>query len=202
MKTLHLAQYIVNECQQYGQITPLKLQKLLYYIKAWGEVAGKKLLKAPFKKWDYGPVNPEVYHAYKEYGRKPIPFMKVPKNPTGKEKKLIDFISTCYAQFNAVTLSAMTHEEKPWQETPKDKVISVRLMKEFYRKQPFAGNFPFDPDRGPFYPVDSDSSHAFTMDMSEEEAEQVKTYSSYRSYLEHIQKASGEYKEWRNHLLA
>lgn len=202
METLQLAQYIVNRCQRYGTVSPLKAQKLLYYVKAWGHVAGQLLVPGGFEKWDHGPVNRDVYHAYKQYGEEPIPFLKVPKEPKGEKKKLIDFISTCYAQFNALTLSSMTHEEEPWIRTPKNEFIPVALMRAYYREQPFARNFPFDPDRSPFYPVDSDAGHTFTLDMSEQEAEQAKTYASYRDYVVHIERASGEYEKWRSSLLA
>jgi hypothetical protein len=96
----------------------------------------------------------------------------------------------------------MTHEEAPWKQTPQNGLISPVLMRAYYREQPFAQNFPFDPDEGPFYPVDSDAGHAFTLDMSPEEAEQAQTYASYRDYVKHIEQASGEYKKWRSTLLA
>ncbi len=194
---LHLAQYLVNECVKFGSVTPLKLQKLLYYVKAWGHVAGYALVQEHFHKWNYGPVNTQIYHAFKEYGDQPIPQKHVAMEPTGPEKELIDVISTCYAQYNAVTLSAMTHKEDPWRDTSKDQVIPAALMQAFYQKQPFAKNFPFDPDKGPFYLPETDVSAAFTMDMSEEEADQVTTYSSYRAYLQHLNEVSVEYDRWK-----
>lgn len=202
METLHLTQYIANECQRYGPVTPMKLQKLLYYVEAWGQVAGCTLIGVPFEKWEYGPVNPEVYRAYKSHGREPIDYVEVPHVPTGQRKELTDFIATCYAQHSALALSAMTHREDPWRQTPKNAVIPTALMRRYYSRQPFAQNFPFDPNRGPFIPVDSDAQRVSTMDMSEEEARQVRTYASYHEYLRRIQQARGEYKQWYNELLA
>lgn len=198
MEKLHIAQYLVNRFgNEPGGVTPLKLQKLLYYVKAWGLVADHNLVPdASFEKWPYGPVDPVVYKVYKAYGRAPIPFMENVPQPRGKQRQLIDFIGTCYAQFDAITLSAMTHKEDPWQVTPSGEIIPEQLMKSYYAKRQFAKNFPFDRYSKPFYPVESDFGHAFTMDMSEEEAEKVSVYPSFQAYLNHIRKASGKFDEW------
>ena len=55
-----LPHYILATYADY-KITPLKLQKLLYYAKVWGIVAGEELYQGEFKKWTHGPVNTEVY---------------------------------------------------------------------------------------------------------------------------------------------
>lgn len=196
-----VAQYLVNECSRYGPVTPLKLQKLLYYVKAWGTVAGKKLVPGSFEKWDYGPANPEVYSTFKQHGRDPIPKHACP-SPRGKKKQLVDFISICYAQYDAVTLSRMTHKEEPWRETPSNAVISEDLMRDYYSNHPFARNFPFNPNEGPFYPVGSGTEYGFTLDMNESEAERITTYDSFSEYLSHIQRATDEYNEWRDSFLA
>ena len=41
MNPVHLAQYLVNRFGNIpGGVTPMKLQKLLYYVKAWSLVDG------------------------------------------------------------------------------------------------------------------------------------------------------------------
>lgn len=203
MQLLYLAQYVVNKSSEFGPVTPMKLQKLLYYVKAWGLVADHELVPADFEKWDYGPVNPWIYQRFKQYSRDPIPYMDVPPQyaPTSHSKELADFITVCYSQFNALTLSAMTHKEAPWKNTAKNQVIPEDLMHSYYSQRKFAENFPFDPDKGPFYTVESDLSHAFSMDMTQEDAERARTFESYRSYLHHLQKASGEFHDKFNRLL-
>ena len=203
MQVLHLAQYLVNTFSpsSAGGITPLKLQKLLYYVKAWGLVAGRPLVPAPFRRWRLGPVNPDVYDAFKEYGGEPIPYMETVEEPRSEAKRLIDFIGTCYNPFSAVTLSAMTHKEDPWLETKPDEVIAEALMRAYYGEQPFALNFPFDPERSPFYPVQSDFGHAFTMDMDRRSKKDLVTYASYTAYLEHLQRASQDFDEWFSPLM-
>lgn len=69
MKITHAAYYIIENYHSIqGGITPLKLQKLLYYLKVWGIVSGKELLESgQFKAWKNGPVNSYVYHQYNMY---------------------------------------------------------------------------------------------------------------------------------------
>ena len=70
MKPIDLAYYILNNYQEAskGGITPLKLQKLLYYIYVWGIVSNNKIIDAKFQKWSYGPVIKEVYQEFSSFG--------------------------------------------------------------------------------------------------------------------------------------
>ena len=50
-------------------MTNLRLQKLLYFAQGWHLARfGRPLFDASIEAWPYGPVVPEVYRAYKEYG--------------------------------------------------------------------------------------------------------------------------------------
>lgn len=202
--TLSVAYYIVNiQARNGAKITPMKLQKLLYYVKAWGLVAGIPLFSGVFKKWEYGPVNEYVYRAFKGFKGDPIPVQATNQQgePKREKKKLIDFITQCYGQYDAFALSAMTHKEDPWLLTQPNAVIQNGLIKSYYSNQPFAKNFPFDPVNHPFYPLQSDLSSAFTMDMSVEDAEKVTVYPSYQDYLNHLKRANGDFEQWFNRLL-
>lgn len=58
------------------EITPLKLQKLLYFAHGWHLVLdseGTPLLNESIEAWRYGPVVPSVYHEFKNYRDEPIP---------------------------------------------------------------------------------------------------------------------------------
>ena len=72
-----LVQYIIGRAQAYGDVTPMKLQKILYYVKAWSLVDGHPLVHADFEKWDYGPVNRQLWKQFN--GSAPIP----PKSGAG-----------------------------------------------------------------------------------------------------------------------
>lgn len=55
------------------KITPLKLQKLLYFCYAWyAGNTGEELFPEDIEAWQYGPVIPEVYREFRECGRDPI----------------------------------------------------------------------------------------------------------------------------------
>lgn len=55
-------------------VTPMKLQKLVYFAHGWWlGVTGKPLIAEQVEAWQYGPVVPSLYEATKEFGNQPIP---------------------------------------------------------------------------------------------------------------------------------
>lgn len=49
-------------------LSPLKLQKLIYLIYAHGLSEGEKFFNIKFNAWKYGPVCEEIYQEFKSYG--------------------------------------------------------------------------------------------------------------------------------------
>lgn len=124
---------IEDMCGIAEYITPLKLQKLLYYIQGLSaKVYGKPAFDNPFYAWSYGPVVSDVYQVYK--GRNPI------MTPTDSIKiseglnKIIDIVISSYGQIEAEKLIDLTHQEEPWINTPKDHIINFDLIKEYFEK--------------------------------------------------------------------
>lgn len=192
MKISHLAYYIIEEYSSVqGGITPLKLQKLLYYTKAWGTVSGGLKVDWQFKAWKNGPVNGYIYGKYKENGNQPIPIESKAAPVPDKKKKIIDFILESYAHFGALTLSAMTHEEAPWKQTAKNDVISDNLIQEFYSTQPFAKNFPLK-DSKPYYPVYTDFMYSFIFDFQEGDQAKEITFDSFEDYKQMMKQSKRE----------
>ncbi len=164
-------------------VTPMKLQKLLYYIKAWGLVSSDLYVPDAFKKWEYGPVNTKVYHSYKGFANSPIPPAEnVQYDFSESEKQFIDFILDCYSPLNAISLSTMTHSEDPWIETPKNQTISESKMKAYYSGLSFAKNFPIDLYNKPFHPVLTLLDYSFTTDMKSGKTEDIMVYPSFAEY--------------------
>lgn len=196
MDILALSNYVVRQFSQQSPdgITPMKLQKLLYYIKVWTLVAEQELVPAGFEHWDFGPVNREVYDSYKQYGKGIIDSNQLDNiNINEPERKLVNFIVENYIKFDAFTLSAMTHMEKPWRETQRNDIIPNDLIKSYYREQYFAKNFqPFDLNNNNFYPL---NNHSFTIDMSEEDAREITKYSSYEDYKHDLSAAEENFNE-------
>ncbi len=200
MDIIALSQYVVRQFSQQscGDITPMKLQKLLYYIKVWTLVARQDLVRADFEHWEYGPVNREVYNFYKQYQSLAIDPSQIEDVAINKsEKDLVDFIVENYIGFDAFTLSAMTHTEEPWKQTQSNNVILDELIKSYYCQQSFAKNFqPFDLFGNSFYPLDN---YSFVIDMTEKDAKEITKYPTYESYKQALRDAKQSFEEkWLN----
>lgn len=130
------------------ELTPMKLQKLMFYAQSWS----LKIYDAPifddfFAKWRYGPVIPSLYHKVKMYGANNITSMIVdfkieggnlfsiqPTVPDSdiKINALVDKIAEVYGELRGTQLSFLTHQPgTAWYRTEKDSsVITNDLLKE------------------------------------------------------------------------
>jgi len=120
-------------------MTNLKLQKMLYYEQGFHlAYFGTPLFEESIEAWMYGPVVPAVYNKYKGNGKNGIPSDGSPIELTGeKEEALFAEVYRVYGRFSAIGLMEMTHNEKPWLETPtgEGNVIPVDLMKSFFKSR-------------------------------------------------------------------
>lgn len=191
MDKFKLASYIAGKYP--GDITPLKLQKLIYYCYVWQLVAGEKKFEATFEAWTHGPVEPEIYSIYKRYGGKPIPG----KKNIFTISPLLDFIMDSYAVYTAIELSKTTHLESPWKKYKSSGgVIPDYEFINFYGNQAFAKNFPLG-SSSIYYPPKTSGHFSFTFDM---EKEYVPEFQSLENYLESFssekERLSGVLKEY------
>lgn len=108
-----------------ADLTPMKLQKLLYFAQGWHlEHYRVPLIDDFFARWTYGPVIPSLYHDFKEYGAGQIADYGghivleggsyVKKRPIVPDEdvstwQLVDAIINTYGGFNGPQLSALTH---------------------------------------------------------------------------------------------
>jgi len=116
-------------------ISNLKVQKLLYYAQGFHlAFYGKPLFSEAIKAWAHGPVVPQVYHLYKEFGYQPIPVERVSLDASSAEvRELLDQVWSVYGQFTATKLESMTHNEPPWMNTPQSEAISHEAMTKFFK---------------------------------------------------------------------
>lgn len=116
-------------------ITNLKLQKLLYY--AQGFCLAKMdtpLFEEDFLAWEHGPVIRKIYDKYKANGANGIKYEEDFKVDIDFEtEKILEEVYEKYGQYTAWKLRNMTHEEKPWQETPRNEVISKDRIEEYFK---------------------------------------------------------------------
>jgi uncharacterized phage-associated protein len=133
-----VANSLLSECEDRGiQVTPMKLQKLLYLAHGYYlAVAGEPLTDEDFEAWQYGPVSPTIYHDLKDQGANFVPpgrrisytywndkggidhsTPEVPKIDS-KAWRIIDFVLDTYGAKSAVYLSDLTHKVgSPWERT-------------------------------------------------------------------------------------
>lgn len=137
MTAHEIASYFVSLVDEEAgdSISNLKVQKLLYYAQG-GFLAfhDKPLFSEAIKAWAHGPVVPQVYHEYKQYGAGPIPVEPVDlKLYPAEVREILDEVNTVYGQFTASKLRAMTHAEPPWRDTPQNETITHEILKEFFK---------------------------------------------------------------------
>lgn len=101
-------------------ITPMKLQKILYYICVkYVQDTGGLPISEHFEVWKYGPVLSSVYAEFKPFGSQPITSYAL--NAKGKAKIVDESCNPCLAacidyvwnklkRYSGVELSERTHE--------------------------------------------------------------------------------------------
>jgi uncharacterized phage-associated protein len=133
-----VAQYIL-EVQ--GEMTAMKLQKLVYYSQAWHTVwADDNLFENRIEAWKDGPVCPDLW---KEHANS-FKVSRIDKGDSDKlnkrEKKSIKQVLEFYGKRSAQWLSDLTHSEDPWLDARRDTKpgarsnapITPRAMQEYY----------------------------------------------------------------------
>jgi len=143
-------------------VSPLKLQKLLYYQQAWHMVffgRDNQLFNVAPQAWVNGPVYPEIYFQYKDL----VPGMCEHLHPvhfdssedtilediaalakslklSDEEIRLFDSVVNLYGAKTQNQLILVTHSELPWCEKreglypfqPSNRVISLDTMYNYY----------------------------------------------------------------------
>ncbi len=132
------SQKMVDEGVAEG-VTPLKLQKFLYFGQSASlALYDKKLFKEDIEAWKYGPVVPTIYHKFKVKPNHPI------QNVSGAYKKITDkgtqeFIKgiwELFDKYSAGELVEITHNHAPWKtfyKEGKNVVIPVEILRDYYK---------------------------------------------------------------------
>lgn len=127
-------------------ISPLKLQKLLYYCQAWHyTIFNERLFDENIEAWAHGPVVPSQYRRFAStprYANINTEEIHIDEfHLSSKSEELLEEIMELYGEHSAYYLEQLTHKERPWKETrgelppeaASDKVIPLDLMKEYYQ---------------------------------------------------------------------
>lgn len=124
-----VADWLLNQ----SPMTNKKLQKLCYYVYCWyivfnndieailsnNEHKIKVLFSEPFQAWIHGPVSPQLYRKYKDFGCNEIP--RVISKPLVEEEleSLFQQVWDVYGSLNANELEMLSHSETPWKKARK-----------------------------------------------------------------------------------
>lgn len=113
MSTAHdVASYILKKK---GQMTTMKLQKLIYYCQAWSLVwEDRPIFDEKIQAWANGPVVPALYGYHK--GLFCIDTWSVgdDRNLKPEDKTTIEAVLDFYGEKSSQWLSDLTHQEPPW----------------------------------------------------------------------------------------
>lgn len=133
-KIEHTVEYLLEQCED---VTPLALQKALYYIQGFHYAFyGEFPFSEDCEAWVHGPVYREIFEKYRVYRYDPIK-KKVPVDFSGfpsTEKAIMDSVIKNVCCYSAKVLEMFTHSETPWLETrgnlPLEAASNKRIQKE------------------------------------------------------------------------
>jgi uncharacterized phage-associated protein len=133
-----VAECLINFASQSPEndMTNMKLQKLLYYVQGTClALHGQRMFAQDIEKWQYGPVVPDAYHAYKGYGSQVIDRQE-PIDFAVLDPRQYDVLTNVYeffGQFSAIKLMNLTHEESPWNSVAMNDVIPIEIIHDFFK---------------------------------------------------------------------
>lgn len=111
VSVIDVATYIL---QKKGEMTTMKLEKLVYYCQAWSLVWDEApLFEEPIEAWANGPVVRELF----EHHRNQFKISSLPGDSTklsAIQKETIDSVLNFYGDKSSQWLSDLTHMEDPW----------------------------------------------------------------------------------------
>lgn len=131
------------------EVTPLTLQKLLYYIQGnYVAIYDKPLFDAPCEAWVHGPVYRNVYNLFRDFKYNPIdddrfvPLKESALPLTPEAKEVVDRVLDTFGMYSGKVLESITHKEVPWLDARKGFLpdetshaeISLDAMKAYFKK--------------------------------------------------------------------
>lgn len=98
-------------------LTPMKLQKLMFFAQSWYlKKYQKTLIEDTFVRWQYGPVIPSIYYEFARAKGDVIVTLavdafgeKIPADLSDLDEQFLDKIVEVYGGYSGWQLSEMTH---------------------------------------------------------------------------------------------
>ena len=151
-RPLTIANYFILLSLQEGKlVTPMKLQKLIYFAHGFYLAQhGNPLINETVQAWKFGPVIESVYHTFKNFGNSPIANLsssffvnreqELPQDIKDFLKEVWDLLK----DYTAIQLSNLTHVHKsPWDEVIEKNgaiishslPIDNNLIKDYFKRE-------------------------------------------------------------------
>lgn len=134
-KMLRVIAYVFEKLEE---VTPLMLQKLLYFIQGiYSALHGKPIFVEDCRAWIHGPVYPEVYDLFRDFKYNPIDDARFALLEgtegalTEDEKRVVELVVNTFGIYGGKVLEKITHNEEPWLEARKgydDSIPSSALL--------------------------------------------------------------------------
>lgn len=151
---IDIANYVISKSTNptgADKVTNLKLQKILYFLQAAFLVERQEsLIAESFQPWAYGPVVPEAYRFFNQFGYKPIerPVSEFTINTSdngfnvvensfdeqrinAEDRELIDKYYQSISRYSAGQLIDLTHEQDFWQRAEKSGEIARKNSRPY-----------------------------------------------------------------------
>lgn len=145
-KMLQVIAYIFKKLEE---VTPLMLQKLLYFIQGvYYALHGKPIFEEDCRAWVHGPVYPEVYEMFRDFKYNPIDDARfsilsgTDDALTEDEKHVIDLVVNTFGMYGGKVLEKITHNEDPWMEAregygdsiPSNELLPKERIMKYYTR--------------------------------------------------------------------
>lgn len=129
------------------EVTPLALQKILYYIQGiYMVLFNAELFSEDCEAWAHGPVYRDVYDVFKNFKYNPIDdtrfsmFQNRFSELSDNVKQIINLVVDSFGMYSGKTLERITHGEAPWKDArsnclpdePSNEIISKEAIKEYF----------------------------------------------------------------------
>ena len=133
-------QYLLYQCED---ITPLALQKALYYIQGFHFAFYRTFLfSEDCQAWTHGPVYRDIYFRYRDYRFDPIEKTTTFDTSvfSASEKAICDSVINNLCCYSGKILERFTHNEAPWLTTrgdlpdsaPSDRIIEKSVIGTYF----------------------------------------------------------------------
>ena len=144
-KMLRVISYIFESLEE---VTPLMLQKLLYFTQGiYLALYEKPIFTEDCQAWIHGPVFPKVYNLFRDFKYNPIEddrfavFNGRAEKLTVEEKTAIDLVLNTFGLYGGKVLERITHKEEPWRKArrgygeniPSNELISKESIEKYYK---------------------------------------------------------------------